>query len=100
MERKNPPKKRKIFLLAYGAAVDSMFATPSIGKKTKGIKAVTAIGTASVAHQIPIQTKIAAALLASMGSDSLAGMTRIIRAATNPKISPYFDFLFSDMTPK
>jgi hypothetical protein len=27
-------------------------------------------------------------------------MTRIIRAATNPKISPYFDFLFSDMTPK
>jgi hypothetical protein len=77
-----------------------MFATPSIGKKTKGIKAVTAMGTASVAHQIPIQTKIAAALLASMGSDSLAGMTRIIRAATNPKISPYFDFLFSDMTPK
>ena len=40
---------------------------------------------------------VVTALLASIGSDSLAGMTRIIRAQTKPKISPYFDFLFSDI---
>ncbi len=78
--------------MAYGADVSSMDATPRSGKKTKGMSAVMAIWTASVAHQIAIQTKTAAALWASIGKPSFSGRMRIRIAESNPIKKPVFDF--------
>ena len=56
-----------------------------------------AICTASVAHQIPIQTKIASALWASIGNPSGFGNIRIRIAAISPIRKPDFDFELSFM---
>jgi hypothetical protein len=93
MDKKNPPKNRNTFLLAYGAAVESIEETPSKGKTTNGISAVIAIGTASVAHQIPIQTKIAAALWASIDKVSGLGRNNTTKAPRMPRKNPIFLFL-------
>ena len=61
-----------------------MLETPSNGKNTRGINAVIAMGTASVAHQTAIQTNTAAAFLPSSGSDSISVSMRIIIAEINP----------------
>ena len=57
---KKPPKKRYIFLFAYGSAAVSIEVTPRIGKSAKGNKEVTGIGMASVAHHVTINTATAA----------------------------------------
>ena len=57
---KKPPKKRYMFLFAYGSAAVSIEVTPRIGKGLKAINEVTGIGMASVAHQVTINTATAA----------------------------------------
>ena len=57
---KKPPKKRYIFLLAYGSAAVSIEVIPRIGNRASGNKEVTGIGIASVAHQVTIKTATAA----------------------------------------
>ena len=54
-----PPKNKYIFLSANGAAVSWKVDIPKIGNNARGIKAVTATGIASVAHQIAINNRIA-----------------------------------------
>ena len=49
-------------LFAYGSAALCISTTPNKGNRARGTKAVTATGTASVAHQVPIRRKIAAVL--------------------------------------
>ena len=56
---KNPPMKRKITGLAYGAAAALGLPIPRAGINTRGSSAVTASGTATVNHQIAIQPVIA-----------------------------------------
>ena len=65
-----------------------MFITPSNGNKINGIKAVTAIGTASVTHQVIIHMATAITLSAS-GETYLCGI--VSSETTNskgPKINP------------
>ena len=57
-----PQKKRYITLLANGVAASCIEEIPRRGKKTSGNSAVIAMGMASVAHQIAINTPIAATL--------------------------------------
>ena len=57
---KNPPKNRKIVPLAYSFKVSEEPMTPNIGNKTMGKSEVTAIGTASVNHQMAIQSTMPA----------------------------------------
>ena len=59
---RKPPKKRYIVLLAYGSAASCILTIPSKGNIAKGTNAVTATGTASVAHHVPISKNIAAVL--------------------------------------
>jgi hypothetical protein len=54
---------------------------------------VIAIGTASVAHQIPIHTKMAAALWASIDKFSGLGNNTTNRAPSMPRKNPIFLFL-------
>jgi len=67
-----------------------MVAIPSSGKQTRGNNAVTAIGNASVAHQIAINTPIAATLYASGDNPSGVGKKEIIKAILGPKKRPIF----------
>ena len=77
-------------LLAKGADVSWMLAMPSNGNKTSGSNAVTAIGTASVAHQMASQDHIAAVRQGGVAKSSGAPLN-IIRAATRgPSTSPTF----------
>ena len=78
--------------------MDSIFATPSKGKNTRGMRAVIAIGTASVAHHTPIKTKIAAALCASGAKPSLSGKTSTMKLAIIPTKKPTL-FLLFDIVP-
>ena len=83
-----PPRNRKITLFEYGAAVFWMLAMSSSGKHTSGSSAVTAIGTASVAHQIAISTPMAAVRQAASLSPSGAPAASISIADVGPSHTP------------
>ena len=56
---KNPPKNKKINLSPNGAQACSIVDIPNNGNNIIGNKAVTAIGTVSINHQLSIQTIMA-----------------------------------------
>lgn len=58
---------------------------PKMGKSAKGTNAVTATGTASVAHQIPINRKSAAVLCPSGLRPSGVGISRTKANVPSPK---------------
>jgi hypothetical protein len=91
----NPPKKRYIFLLAYGTAAFSNEVTPSNGKSAKGSNAVIATGTVSVAHQIAIRTATAATSHPMSLNPDGAGENIIIRNIPIPILNPFF--LYADI---
>ena len=55
----NPPMIKKINLCPKAAEVDAKSIPPDKGNKTMGSNAVTAMGNASVIHQIAIQSEVA-----------------------------------------
>ena len=67
-----------------------MSTIPSIGKRAKGTKAVTATGTASVAHQAPIRRNRAAVACASADKPSGAGEAITKKARKMPRKKPKF----------
>ena len=77
-------------LLAKGAAVSRISAIPSIGKNTRGSNEVTAMGTASVAHQTAINMPIAAVCQAASVKVSGGPAINISIAAIGPSHSPIF----------
>ena len=85
---KKPPKNKKTILLAYGLAASWISTTPNIGNIARGTKAVTATGTASVAHHVPMSKKIAAVLCASTDSPSGLGRISTIIANVSPSRKP------------
>ena len=63
--------------------------TPSIGKQARGKSAVTATGTASVAHQIAINNVTAATAHPTEDRDSGLGERRIKKKAAKPIQKPF-----------
>jgi len=61
---------------------------PSSGNRAKGTRAVTATGTASVAHHTPINRNKAAVLWASIDSVSGVGRVSTVIADRTPKKKP------------
>ena len=64
--------------------------TPNIGKRAKGRSAVTATGTASVAHQIAMSTVTAATAQPISERDSGLGNTEMVKNAARPIQKPLF----------
>ena len=64
--------------------------TPKRGKATKGIKAVAGRGRASVAHQIPIKTKIAAVICPLFDKSSGLKKNKTTKKSINPAQNPIF----------
>ena len=77
-------------LFAYGSAALCISTTPNKGNRARGTKAVTATGTASVAHQVPIKRKMAAVLCASKDKPSGVGKLNMMRAKIKPNTNPLF----------
>jgi hypothetical protein len=75
-------------LFEYGLAVSWIEAMSSIGNTTRGSSAVTAMGTASVAHQTAIRMPIAAVRHAASLSPSGAPASNITIASSGPRNSP------------
>ncbi len=75
-------------LLAYGLAAFCISTIPKIGNKAKGTSAVTATGTASVAHHTPMSKNSAAVLCASYDKDSGVGKSNTIKAEITPNKNP------------
>jgi hypothetical protein len=87
---KKPPKKRYMFLFAYGSAAVSIEVTPRIGKRAKGNKEVTGIGIASVAHQVTIKTATAATNQALSVKPAGEGKKIIAKKRNTPTQKPLF----------
>ncbi len=85
---RKPPRKRKITGLAYGAAVASSLATPRTGKSTIGRRAVTAIGSGSVTHQVPIRIPTAATCQPATDSPSGGPARSSSAKSSGPRIRP------------
>ena len=85
-----PPRNRYRTLFAYGAAVSTMLTTSSSGKQAIGSSAVTAIGTASVAHQVAIQTATAAVAQPAAERPAGGSLRRISAASIGPVTRPIF----------
>tara|TARA_R110001592_G_scaffold230062_10_gene486812 strand:+ start:299 stop:808 length:510 start_codon:yes stop_codon:yes gene_type:complete len=79
---------RKTYLCPNEPEVDDKSKPPDNGNKTNGSKAVTAIGIASVIHQIAIHNVDASIALASLESPSGWKNNRIKIKETGPKTSP------------
>ena len=84
----NPPMKRKMMGLAYGAAVSPIPVTPRTGKRTSGRSAVAGIGTASVTHQTAMSSPTAAVRHAAGAIPSGTGSRRKARNRTGPPRRP------------
>jgi len=87
---KKPPKKRYIFLLAYGRAAVSIDVIPMIGNRASGNKEVTGIGIASVAHQVTIKTATAATSHALSVKPEGEGKKMIEKNRNTPIQKPLF----------
>ena len=87
---KKPPKKRYIFLLAYGSAAVSIEVIPRIGNRASGSKEVTGIGIASVAHQVTIKTATAATSHAFSVKPEGEGKKIIAKKRNTPTQKPLF----------
>ena len=79
-----------MFGLAYGRAAVLKSVTCNMGNKANGSKAVTATGTASVAHQIAINKVIAATAHPIGERESGLGVKRIKKKAARPIQKPLF----------
>ena len=90
-----PPRKRYIFLFAYGTAAFSNDVTPNKGKSASGNKAVIATGTVSVAHQIAIKTATAATSQPTSLNPDGAGENIITKNNAIPILKPFF--LYADI---
>jgi hypothetical protein len=89
---KKPPKKRYMFLFAYGSAAVSIEVTPRIGKRAKGNKEVTGIGMASVAHQVTINSATAATNQALLVKPVGEGNMIIVKKKENPYPKTSFSY--------
>src|SRR5690606_17457983 len=81
------PMNRKMSGFANGAAAASTGATPSAGKSTSGMSAVTASGRASVIQRMAISTATAATRQAAGESPSGAGDASTAAAARTATMS-------------
>lgn len=63
----NPPMYKKMYLCPKAAVVEGRSSPPVRGNRTMGSKAVTAIGMASVIHQMATHKVAARMALASLG---------------------------------
>ena len=70
----NPPINKKMYLCPYAAVVFDKASAPLKGNRTIGKSAVTAMGKASVIHQIAIQ--LAEAKTAHPSTESPSGRNR------------------------
>ncbi len=75
-------------LFAKGVAASWMDETPNKGNNTSGNMAVTAIGTASVAHHIAIKIPIIATLKATADMPSGVSIKVIPTAVKGPRNKP------------
>jgi hypothetical protein len=81
--KKNPPKNKKINGLEKPLADSSILATPKIGKKPKGKRAVIGIGIVSVIQKFAIRQAIKATFhpfgfkLSGLGKKTKNKMSRI-----------------------
>ena len=82
-------------LLAYGFAAFCISTIPRRGNKAKGTNAVTATGTASVAHHTPMSRNSAAVLCPSYDKDSGVGKSITINAERTPTKKPLLFFMKS-----
>ncbi len=74
--------------LANGAVTVSMSAIPTSGKMAIGMSAVAATGSASVAHQMPIQIPSAAVRQPAASSPSGTGSATSRAASAGPAARP------------
>ena len=86
----NPPTYKKTYLCPKEAVVSVKPSPPVRGNNTIGIRAVTAIGIASVIHQIPIHTVDARIPCASIDKPSGLKNIRIATKANGPVIRPIY----------
>jgi len=95
----NPPINKTIMGCMYSEEVSFIDWTPVIGKNTRGMSAVTGMGTASVTHQTAMRTskeKTSQAFLAPCGSptDSNSAewgpISKTIRTRKGPRNRPSF----------
>jgi hypothetical protein len=79
---------KKISSLAYGAAATGIASTPKMGNSTRGKRAVTGIGIASVIHHTAIRTATAAVFQPAGDNAGGAGRIRNIKKRIAPVSSP------------
>jgi hypothetical protein len=78
--------------LAYGFAAFCISTIPRRGNKAKGTNAVTATGTASVAHHTAIRINRAAVLCPSGDNPSGVGRIKTKKAENIPNVNPILFF--------
>ena len=86
----NPPRKRYIFGFEYGIAAVLISATPKIGKRVIGSRAVTATGTASVAHHVAINNVTAATIQPTSDKPDGVGESKTTKKSIIPTQKPFF----------
>ena len=79
-----------MFGFAYGRAAVLKSVTCNNGNRASGNSAVTATGTASVAHQIAMRRVTPATIQAMGDSDSGFGLNTTAKKAANPIQKPLF----------
>jgi hypothetical protein len=87
----NPPIKRKMRGLAYGAVASFRGRTPRRGNKAMGTKAVAASGIASVSHHTAISEATAAAFQARSCMPGGGGRQSSVKTTNSPRTMPVKD---------
>ena len=81
----NPPKKTKMTSWAYSPETSCPEAIPSVGKRTRGSREVTANGRTSVNQRVPTSI-VTAAIRVTCGCPGIKSTNRKVKvAATTPK---------------
>jgi len=88
--RMKPPKNKNIWGFAYDIAVSLSEEICSRGKATRGMRAVTGKGTASVPHQAAISNATAATCQPSTDKDSGVGFKITEKNKSKPTQKPNF----------
>ena len=87
-----------MFGFAYGIAASLNDTIPISGNNANGMRAVTATGIVSVAHQIAINDTTAATIQPSELNPSGAGSINININTSNPIPKPFFLYAFISVT--